>query len=78
MKQDTIIIILTYLIISSWAYRRMGVHFCNRIGISLYGCNCISVLPSGGGRIMKPVVNVSVVMFIFNTSPHMTHCLSES
>ena len=67
MKPDTIIIILTYLIISIWAYRRMGVNFCNRIGVSLYGCNCISVSPSGGGRFMKPAVNVGVVTFIFNT-----------
>ena len=44
MKPDTITIILTYLIISIWAYRRMGVHFCNRIGVSLYGCNRISVV----------------------------------
>ena len=56
MKPDTIIIILTYLIISIWAYRRMGVHFCNRIGVS----------PSGGGRFMKPAIIVGVVTFIFN------------
>ena len=67
MKPDTIIIILTYLIISIWAYRRMGVHLCNRIGVSLYGCIGISVSPSGGGRFMKPAVNVGVVTFIFNT-----------
>ena len=67
MKLDTIIIILTYPIISIWAYRRMGVHFCNRIGVSLYGCNRISVSLSGGGRFMKPAIIVSVVTFIFNT-----------
>ena len=65
MKPDTIFTILTYLIISIWAYRRMGVHFCNRIGVSLYGCNRISV-PSGGGRFMKPAIIVGVVTFIFN------------
>ena len=65
MKPDTITITRTYLLISIWAYRRMGVHFCNRIGVSLYGCNRISVSPLGGGRFMKPAVNVGVVMSIF-------------
>ena len=65
MKPDTITIIPIYLVISIWAYRRMGVHFCNRIGVSLYGCNRISVSPSGGGRFMKPAVNVGVVTSIF-------------
>ena len=65
MKPDTITIILTYLIISIWAYRRMGVRFCNRIGVSLYGCNRISVSPLGGERFMKPAVNVGVVTSIF-------------
>ena len=66
MKPDTITIILTYLIISIWAYRRMGVHLCNRIGVSFYGCNRKSVSPSGDGRFMKLAVNVGVVTSIFN------------
>ena len=65
MKPDTITIIPIYPIISIWAYRRMGVHFCNRLGVSLYGCNRINVSPSGGGRFMKPAVNVGVVTSIF-------------
>ena len=67
MKPDTITIILTYLIIPNWAYRRMGAHFCNRIGVTLYGCNRIIVSPSGGGRFMGPAVNVGVVTSIFLT-----------
>ena len=67
MKPDTITTIPIYLIISIWAYRRMGVHFCNRIGVSLYGSNRISVSPSGGGR-LKPAVNVGVVTSIFFNS----------
>ena len=63
MKPDTITIVPNYLIISIWAYR-MGVHFCNRIGVSLYGCNRISVSPSGSGRFMKPAANVGVVTSI--------------
>ena len=65
MKPDTITVVPTCLIISIWAYRRMGVHCCNRIGVSLYGCNRMSVLPSGGRRFMKPVVNVGVGVVTF-------------
>ena len=78
MKPDTITIIPIYLIISICVYRHMGVHFCDRIGVSLYGCNfcnridvslygCnrVSVSLSGGGRFMKPAVNVGVVTSIF-------------
>ena len=42
----------------------MGVHCCNRIGVSLYGCNCMSVSPWGGRRLTKPAVNVGVVTSI--------------
>ena len=60
MKPDTIAVIPTCLTIPIWAYRRMGVHRCNRIGVPLYGCNRMSVSPSGGRRSTKPVVNVGV------------------
>ena len=48
MKPDTITVTPTCLIISIWAYRRMGgVHCCNRIGVSLCECNRMSVSPWG-------------------------------
>ena len=64
MKTDAIATIPTCLIISIWAYRRKGVHCCDRIGVSLYGCNCMSVSPWGGRRFTKPAVNVGVVTSI--------------
>ena len=42
----------------------MGVHCCNRIGVSLYGCYCMSVSPWGVRRFTKPAANVGVVMSI--------------
>ena len=64
MKPDTITAIPACLNISSWAYHRMGVHCCNRIGISLYGCNCMSASPWGGRRFTKPAVNIGVATSI--------------
>ena len=58
MKPDTITIIPTCLIISIWAYRRMDVYFCNRIGVSIYGCN--HSYEGIAWRFMKPVVIVGV------------------
>ena len=58
MKPGTITIIPTCLIISIWAYRRMDVHFCSRIGVSIYGCN--QSHERIARRFMKPVVIVGV------------------
>ena len=50
MKPDTIAVIP---IISIGAYRRMGMHCCNPIGVSLYRCNRMSISPWGGRRFMN-------------------------
>ena len=69
MKPDTITAIPTCLNISIWAYHHMGVHCCNRIGVSLYGCNWMSVSPWGDRRFTKPAVNVGVVTSILTNFP---------